>query len=59
MVDIDGDHATALSYWWVSDAGQPPTIYATGTYRDELRKIDGRWRIASRIQAVDSVAAVT
>lgn len=58
MIDVDGDDATALSYWWVSEAGQPPTVYATGTYRDELRRVDGRWRITSRIQAVDSAASV-
>jgi hypothetical protein len=54
MIDIKGDRATALSYWWVAEAGATPRVYATGTYRDELRKINGHWKIVSRVQTVDS-----
>ena len=54
MIDIDGDKATALSYWWVADYADQPTVFATGTYRDELRKIDGQWKIIHRVQAQDS-----
>ena len=55
MIDIDGDGATALSYWWVADyAEKQPAVFATGTYRDELRKINGQWKIARRVQEGDS-----
>jgi len=46
MIDIDADKATALSYWWVADYSDKPAVFATGTYRDELRRIDGYWKIA-------------
>jgi hypothetical protein len=55
MIDVDGDRATALSYWWVADFGSTPAVYATGTYRDDLRRIDGEWKIAKRVQTMDSV----
>jgi len=55
MIDINGDRATALSYWWVADyTGKQPTVFATGTYRDELRKINGQWKIVHRVQEGDS-----
>lgn len=53
MIDISGDKATALSYSWVAEIGVSTTVYAVGTYRDELAKISGRWQIISRIQTVD------
>ncbi len=55
MIDIDGDRATALSYWWVVDyTEKQPAVFATGTYRDELRKINEQWKIVHRIQEQDS-----
>jgi hypothetical protein len=54
MIDIDGDRGTALSYWWVADYTDKPAVFATGTYRDELRKIDGQWKIVHRVQTVDA-----
>jgi hypothetical protein len=55
MIDIDGDGATALSYWWVADyAEKQPAVFATGTYRDELRKINRQWKIVHRVQEQDS-----
>jgi len=55
MIDIDGDRATALSYWWVADyTEKQPTVFATGTYRDELHKINGQWKIVHRVQEGDS-----
>lgn len=55
MIDIDGNSATAFSYWWVADyTAEQPTVFATGTYRDELRKIDGQWKIVHRVQKGDS-----
>ncbi len=29
-------------------------VFANGTYRDELRKIDGEWKIVHRVQAQDA-----
>ena len=57
MIDIHGDRATSLSYWWVADTLPVSSVYATGTYRDELRKVDGHWRIAERIQTVDATGS--
>jgi hypothetical protein len=59
MIDIDDDQAEAISYWWVADyTTSPPTVFATGTYRDELRKVDGQWRIVQRVQTGDSDESV-
>lgn len=57
MVDIDGNEATALSYYWVAETYAAPGVYATGTYRDRLKKIDGRWKIIHRIQTLDPSAS--
>jgi hypothetical protein len=55
MIDVEQGRATALSYWWVADyANDHPTVFATGTYKDELRKVDGVWAIARRVQSMDS-----
>lgn len=54
MIDLDGDRAKALSYWWVADYTATPAVFATGTYRDELRKVDGHWKIVHRVQTADS-----
>ncbi|NKE59981.1 nuclear transport factor 2 family protein [Lentzea sp. PSKA42] len=53
MVDIAGNTATATSWYWVAETEQVPTVYATGTYIDTLRKIDGRWLITNRVQTLD------
>ena len=55
MVELKQDRATALTYWWVADyANEHPTVFATGTYKDDLRKVDGVWTIAQRVQSMDS-----
>jgi hypothetical protein len=55
MIDVGQDQATALSYWWVADyAHEHTTVFATGTYEDELQKVDGVWTIARRVQSMDS-----
>ncbi|PZF85041.1 hypothetical protein C1I99_29955 [Micromonospora deserti] len=61
MIDIDGERATALSYYWVAETEGDPGVYATGSYRDELIKADGRWLISRRVQTLDasSVSAGT
>ena len=55
MIEIQQNRATALSYFWVADyvadhAGEHPAVFATGTYKDELQKVDGAWKITRREQ---------
>lgn len=50
-IEIDGDTATAHSYWQTirkNPDGAPPTIGAMGRYEDHLVKKDGHWLIARR-----------
>jgi len=55
MIEIDHNRATALSYWWVADyAGSHPIVFASGTYKDELQKVNGVWTIVRRVQSMDS-----
>ena len=56
MIDLDGDKATALSYWWVAKYAEADktTVLATGTYRDELRRINGQWKIVHRVLTADA-----
>jgi len=43
-----------MSYWWVADhATEHATVFATGTYKDDLQKVDGVWLIARRVQSMD------
>ncbi len=52
-VDVDGDKADAVSNWWIADIGGGPVVWATGTYIDRLKRIDGEWKIAHRIHKPD------
>ena len=54
LVTIEGDRATAVSSWWAAETEPGPALFATGTYVDELVRVNGRWKIASRRQTVDS-----
>jgi ketosteroid isomerase-like protein len=55
MIQVNGDRATAASYWWVADySGAQSAVFATGTYQDDLRKINGTWKIQKRIQTLDA-----
>lgn len=55
MIDVERDRANALSYWWVADyAGEHPNVFATGTYKDELQRVNGVWKITRRIQTMDT-----
>jgi uncharacterized protein (TIGR02246 family) len=52
-VDVDGDHATADSYWlFVGDTTTAPVIRSVGRYHDRLRRTDDGWRLAHRIITV-------
>lgn len=53
-VDIHEGQASARSYYWVAEIEQfPPVIVSTGTYQDELIKLDGAWKISRRSQTID------
>lgn len=51
-VEVEGEEARALSYWWVADT-EGPAVFATGTYSDLLRKVGGEWKIVHRVQEGD------
>ena len=60
MVEVDGDRASARSYFARLDASDDgtPFVRAFGRYLDELvRGPDGEWRFAERIAEVEAVAA--
>jgi 4-carboxymuconolactone decarboxylase len=52
-VRVHGTEADAVSYFWVAQVKDSPTIYATGTFTDRLVKQDGTWRFAHRLQEGD------
>ncbi len=52
-VDVDGDEARAVSNWWIADIREGPTLWATGTYTDRLKRIDGEWKIVDRVHKPD------
>jgi hypothetical protein len=47
-VEVNGYEAHSVSYFWVAQVEDAPTIYATGTFADRLEKVDGQWRLAHR-----------
>lgn len=57
-VVIEGDTATATSYFIRVDAAPeagPATVVASGRYRDQLGREDGRWRIRRRVCEVENL----
>lgn len=55
VVSGDGDHATMRSYYFVvGTTDAPPAIGATGSYHDELTRVDGQWRFRRRTHTVDA-----
>lgn len=60
IIEITGSTARVRAYWLLlgrDDAGAPELI-AFGSYRDRLRKRDGRWRITERLADVEANAVV-
>lgn len=47
-VYVDGDRATASSYFLLVSRDTPAAILAVGAYRDVLRRDDERWLIVKR-----------
>src|SRR3954451_1623641 len=51
IIEVDGDRATMTCYLLAVTTGR--RIASTGVYRDELRKVDGRWLFTLRHVDVD------
>jgi hypothetical protein len=51
IIDIDGDHATAVSKWAFVMLGEnkPPQIAAAGFYEDTLVRENGQWKFLRRV----------
>lgn len=49
-IQLDGDRATATSYWMEVAIGKDlkPLVMSTGYYRDVLERDNGRWKFQSR-----------
>lgn len=45
--------AKAHSSYFVLETETTPGVVASGGYEDEWRKVDGRWKLARRVQTVD------
>jgi uncharacterized protein (TIGR02246 family) len=58
VIDIDGDEAQASSYYMLFLTGADPRVLAIGTYRDRLRRVDGRWRLSERVATSDGGSAL-
>jgi len=50
VIEVDGDEATCVATVALFIGGK---FFGTGRASDELRRVDGRWRIASRSFAPD------
>lgn len=50
------DTAEVRAYWMLLDrmGNGFPELVAFGSYRDSLRKVDGRWRISERLADVEA-----
>ena len=48
VIEGEGDEATMRSYVSVVGTGEGASIVFQGRYEDELRRVDGRWRIKHR-----------
>jgi uncharacterized protein (TIGR02246 family) len=53
VISVSGDDAEANSYFLLLAAGEQPGLLRTGSYRDRLRRGDGRWYLSERIATSD------
>ena len=58
-IELDGTKARVEStfLYLLQTPGAPPLVVAWGHYHDQLRKEDGRWRIAERIATTEANAS--
>ncbi|NWF29592.1 nuclear transport factor 2 family protein [Streptomyces sp. PKU-EA00015] len=56
VIEVNGTTATARSWYWVAETEAEHAVYATGTYTDKLRKVNGKWEIVQRVQTLDELA---
>jgi ketosteroid isomerase-like protein len=55
---LQGDTAAGTAYWQdIGQAGAAPGVLAAGHYEDTLRKVNGRWKFASRAIVVEFMEA--
>ncbi|RVX40987.1 ketosteroid isomerase-like protein [Nonomuraea polychroma] len=59
MIEVAGTTATARSWYWVAETEKAPAVYATGTYTDTFRKVNGEWKIVQRVQTLDQSSSQT
>jgi uncharacterized protein (TIGR02246 family) len=59
VIKVDGDEARSDSYYLLLAAGEQPAVLRTGTYRDRLRRVTGRWCISERIALSDGGALLS
>jgi hypothetical protein len=60
LIDVRGDEADVEAYWLLlqrHDDDGTPVVAAFGHYRDRMRKVDGKWRIAHRMAEVEATTA--
>lgn len=53
QIEVAGETATAYSSYWIAEVATAPAVVATGDYTDTLRKVDGGWKLARRVQTID------
>jgi uncharacterized protein (TIGR02246 family) len=53
LVEVNGDEAQSTSYYMLLATGAEPRVLRIGTYRDQLRRVDGRWLLSERVATSD------
>jgi SnoaL-like domain len=53
MIEVEGDKATCKAYFFLA-TGTPPQLAVSGSYDDELVRVDGEWRYVRRTFTADA-----
>ena len=53
LIEVNDDEAQSSSYVVLLAAGEQPGVIGTGTYRDRLRRVGGRWLFSERVIVSD------
>jgi 3-phenylpropionate/cinnamic acid dioxygenase small subunit len=56
IVDVEGERASARSYFIVVQGGDAPSISVAGRYEDQIVKVGGQWRFKERTVRFDLMA---